>query len=120
MSFLTTLASIFGRRATIQCRRYELPTPKQTGRKADGIRILMARGYITQEDLRLKGDNSPAKTIWRMRRDGVLKLDANDPTGFRDVPNRDGKGIHRQYLWTGRVPAGWPQPERRSVTRGGR
>jgi len=104
----------------VECRRFIAPTPKQSGRKADAIRLLMRRGYITLRDLANMGDNSPAKTILRMRLDGVLNPDADNTCGFRDVPNHKAPGTHRRYLWTGKRPAGWPEPERRSVKRGGR
>lgn len=96
------------------------PMTSQAGRKAKVIRKLIAQGHITQREIANMGDNSPSKTIWRMRQDGVLFADASDPKGFEDVPNASGEGTHRRYKWTNKLPASWEKPktERRKRQRG--
>lgn len=97
------------------------PTACQNSRRALIIRKLMRQGYITIREIVNMGDNSPTNTVWRMRKDGVLRADANDPKGYRMAPNASGHGEHKVYLWTKKVPAGWAKPEeRRRRQRGGR
>lgn len=66
-------------------------------------------------DIANLGDNSPSKTVRRMRDDGVLNADAFDLRGFRMAPNASGQGEHKGYLWTNKLPAGL---ERRNTPRG--
>jgi len=69
-------------------------TTNHKNRKADGGLAAKAIG--------------PA-TVWWMRQDGVLRADADDPLGFRDMASTSGKGVHRHCQWAKR-PTGWPEP----------
>lgn len=93
------------------------PTVRQNTRKTKAIWLLVRQGTITLREIANLGDNTPAKTILRMRQDGVLFADALDPKGFRMAPNASGQGEHKVYLWTNKLPAGL---ERRKQPRGTR
>ncbi|MBZ9959335.1 hypothetical protein [Mesorhizobium sp. BR1-1-14] len=91
------------------------PTKHQNCRKTKAIWLLVRQGHITLREIANIGDNSPGKTVMRMRQDGVLFPDALDPKGFRMAPNASGQSEHKVYLWTNKLPAGL---ERRKTQRG--
>jgi hypothetical protein len=85
------------------------------------LRILIARDCITVRDI-LRFTNDGTKIIHQLRQRGYLH-----PLGTGEVwlENAAGNGRYKQYLWTGKMPAGWVKTdaytgiERRSVVRGG-
>lgn len=92
-----------------------VPTLKANCRKTRAIWLLVRQGQITLREISVMGENSPAKMVMEMRRDGVLFADAADPKGFRWEKNSKGPGKHKVYLWTNKLPSSL---ERRSEPRG--
>lgn len=103
------LKSLFGPRLP------RVPTLKEKCRKTRAIWLLVRQGHITNRELANMGDNSPTKTIARMRLDGVLHADADDPAGFDWAPSANGGSSHKVYKWTNKLPAAL---ERRKKPRG--
>ncbi|ESX91373.1 hypothetical protein X756_04410 [Mesorhizobium sp. LSHC412B00] len=83
------------------------PTVRQNTRKTKAIWLLIRQGHITLREIANMGDNSPSKTIVRMRQDGVLLAVAFDPKGFRMAPNPSGQGQHKVYLERTSFRSGW-------------
>ncbi|RWE79202.1 hypothetical protein [Mesorhizobium sp.] len=110
MKLLSSLKSLFGPALP------RVPTLKEKCRKTRAIWLLVRQGYITQRDIANLGDNSPGKTIQRLRADGVLYADPNDHAGFDWVASADGGSPYKRYKWTNKLPASL---ERRSKPRGG-
>ncbi|RVD58883.1 hypothetical protein EN866_19415 [Mesorhizobium sp. M2D.F.Ca.ET.223.01.1.1] len=111
MTLRSLLKSLFGPALP------RVPTQKENCRKTRAIWLLVRQGYITQRDIAKLGDNSPGKTIQRLRADGVLYADPDDVQGFDWVASGNGGNPYKRYKWTNKLPAAL---ERRKTPRGAR
>ncbi|TPL98306.1 hypothetical protein [Mesorhizobium sp. B2-3-10] len=110
MNLISSLKSVLGFGPALP----RVPTIKKKCRKTRAIWLTVRQGHITQREIANMGDNCPSKTIHRLRLDGVLFADPDDPKGFRWAKSANGGPDHKIYLWTNKLP---PALERRKKPR---
>lgn len=83
-----------------------LPLHKDSELRCKILHRLITTDWIDVWTINSFGTNAGSARVSDLRKEGILHA-ADDPKGFEWRNNAKGKGRHKRYRWTGKIPANW-------------